>query len=124
MRISDWSSDVCSSDLSRSSGGASGALQEQIRQSALERYQQDFAALRAALDDDQREQWDAAVSALVGARRAPLYKLVDGQPQAVMVRIGAGDGTSTEVSGDIEAVDLVVTGERRQPCRRRLTRCR
>src|SRR3546814_9933987 len=87
MRISDWSSDVCSSDLSRSSGGASGALQAQIRQRALERYQQDFAALRAALDDDQREQWDAAVSALVGARRAPLYKLVDGQPQAVMVRI-------------------------------------
>src|SRR3546814_12456566 len=97
MRISDWSSDVCSSDLSRSSGGASGALQEQIRQSALERYQQDFAALRAALDDDQREQWDAAVSALVGARRAPLYKLVDGQPQAVMVRIGAGAGPSTEI---------------------------
>ncbi|MFC3714988.1 efflux RND transporter periplasmic adaptor subunit [Luteimonas soli] len=96
----------------RSTGGASGALQAQIRQRVLERYQQDFAALRAALDDGQRQQWDAAVSALVGARRAPLYKLVDGQPQAVMVRIGAGDGTSTEVSGDIEAGDLVVTGER------------
>ena len=99
----------------RSAGaGGGGALQAQVRQRVLERYQQDFAAFRAALDDDQREQWDAAVSALVGARRAPLYKLVDGQPRAVMVRIGAGDGTSTEVSGDIEAGDLVVTGERRR----------
>src|SRR5690606_10273189 len=96
----------------QSAGGAGGAMQAQIRQRALERYQQDFAGLRAALDDSQRERGDAAVSALVGARRAPLYKLVDGQPTAVMVRIGASDGTGTEISGDIEAGDLVVTGER------------
>ncbi len=96
-------------------GGAGGALQAQLRQRMLERYQQDFAGFRATLDDAGRAQWDAAVSALVGARRAPLYKLVANRPQMVMVRIGASDGTSTEVSGNIKAGDLVITGERRQP---------
>lgn len=93
-------------------GGGDGAMQAQMRQRMLERYQQDFAGFRASLDDARRKQWDAAVSALVGARRAPLYKLVDDKPQRVMVRIGASDGTSTEVSGNIKAGDVVVTGER------------
>ncbi|GAA3916686.1 efflux RND transporter periplasmic adaptor subunit [Luteimonas lutimaris] len=96
----------------RSGGSSDSAMQAQIRQRMLERYQQDFAAFRTALDDAQRAKWDAAVSALVGARRAPLYKLVNGQPQQVMVRIGASDGTTTEVSGNIKAGDVVITGER------------
>jgi HlyD family secretion protein len=95
-----------------SAGGGDGAIQAQMRQRMLERYQQDFAGFRASLDEARRRQWDAAVSALVGARRAPLYKLVDDMPRRVMVRIGASDGTSTEVSGNIQAGDLVVTGER------------
>ena len=53
-----------------------------------------------------------AVSALTSAKRAPLYKLVDGKPQQVQVRIGASDGTNTEVSGDIKQGDPIVTGER------------
>jgi len=96
----------------RSGGSSDSGMQAQIRQRMLERYQQDFAAFRATLDDAQRAKWDAAVSALVGARRAPLYKLVDGRPQRVMVRIGASDGTTTEVSGNLEAGDVVITGER------------
>jgi len=94
------------------SGGSGGDMQAQIRQRMLERYQQDFAAFRSSLDDAQRKQWDAAVSALTSARRAPLYKLVDGKPQQVQVRIGASDGTNTEVSGDIKQGDQIVTGER------------
>jgi HlyD family secretion protein len=94
------------------SGGSGGDMQAQIRQRMLERYQQDFSVFRTSLDDAQRKQWDAAVSALTGARRAPLYKLVDGKPQQVQVRIGASDGTNTEVSGDIEQGDPIVTGER------------
>ena len=35
---------------------------------------------------------------MIGAKRAPLYKLVDGKPQQVQVRIGASDGTNTEIS--------------------------
>ena len=94
------------------SGSDLGALQAQIRQRMLDRMQQQFAPFRASLDAQQREQWDAQVKELVGARRAPLYKLVDGKPKMVMVRIGASDGTSTEVSGDIQAGDRIVTGER------------
>ena len=92
--------------------GGSGGMPPQVRQRMLERFQQDYAAFRDTLSDSQRKQWDAAVASLVGATRAPVYKLVDGQPQAVMVRIGASDGTATEISGDIQAGDEVVTGER------------
>ena len=87
-------------------------MQAQMRQRMLDRFQQDFAAFRDGLSDSQRQQWDSAVASLVGATRAPIYKLVDGQPRAVMVRIGASDGTATEISGNIQAGDEVVTGER------------
>ena len=93
-------------------GSDGGDMQAQIRQRMLQRYQQDFAAFRASLDEAQHRQWDAAVSALTSARRAPLYKLVDGKPQQVQVRIGASDGTNTEVSGDIKQGDTIISGER------------
>ncbi len=97
----------------RVSGNAGGGdMQAQIRQRMAQRYQQDFAAFRATLDEARRARWDAAISGLVGAKRAPVYKLVDGKPQQTMLRIGASDGTDTEVSGDIKAGDLIVTGER------------
>jgi HlyD family secretion protein len=93
-------------------GNAGGQMQAQIRQRMVERYQQDFAAFRSSLGDAQRKQWDLAVAALIGATRVAVYKLVDGQPQRTMVRIGASDGTDTELSGDIRAGDEIVTGER------------
>lgn len=92
--------------------GGGGDLQAQMRQRMVERFRGDFAAFRGTLDDPRRAQWDAAVSALVGAKRVALYKLVDGKPQMTMVRIGASDGSSSEVSGDIKAGDAIVTGER------------
>lgn len=93
----------------RASGGG---MQAQMRQRLLDRYQQDFAAFRSGLDESQRKQWDAAISAVTSAKRAPLYKLVDGEPQQIQVRIGVSDGTNTEVSGDIRQGDAIVTGER------------
>src|SRR5690606_36259070 len=96
----------------RGGGGGGGTMQAQMRQRMLDRFQQDFAGFRDSLSEPQRKQWDAAVAALVGATRAPIYKLVDAQPRPVMVCIGASDGTSTEISGDIQAGDEVVTGER------------
>jgi HlyD family secretion protein len=89
------------------------AIQAQLRQRMAERFRQDFAAFRASLDDARKRQWDAALSALVNAKRVTLYKLVDGKPQPVMVRLGASDGTATEISGGgIEAGDEMVVGER------------
>jgi len=104
----------------RGGGGAqrpagTGNVPAQMRQRMLERYQADFAGFRASLDQARRATWDAAVTAQIGATRAPLFKLVDGVPQMVMVRIGASDGTSTEISGAIEAGDEVITGERATP---------
>lgn len=95
------------------SGGNAANLQAQIRQRMADRFKEDFAGFRETLDDAQKRQWDAALAALVNAKRTTLYKLVDGKPQPVMVRVGASDGTDTEVSGGgLEAGDLLVTGER------------
>jgi HlyD family secretion protein len=77
-----------------------------------ERMQQDFAPFRTTLDEAQRQRWDTELRALLGAKRAPLYKLVAGKPELVQVRVGASDGTSTEVSGGVKEGDVVVVGER------------
>jgi HlyD family secretion protein len=75
-----------------------------------ERFQQQFAAFRATLDAGQRARWDSAITALLNARRAPLYRLADGKPQQLMVRVGASDGSSTEVVGPLHAGDAVIVG--------------
>lgn len=94
-------------------GGAGGNAQAQMRQRMAERFKEDFGPFRALLDPAQQKEWDAALSALLNAKRAPLYRLVDGKPERVMVRIGASDGSSTEISGGgLKAGDAVVTGER------------
>ncbi len=92
----------------RTAGGGTGASPA-MRQRMLERVQAQFSGFAASLSDAQREQWQAELRALAGARRAPLYRLVDGQPQRVMVRVGASDGASTEVNG-VEDGDRVIVG--------------
>lgn len=95
------------------SGSGSGDMQAQIRQRMSERYQQDFAAFRSSLEVPKQQEWDAALNALLGAKRASIYRLVDGKPEALTVRIGASDGTATEVSGGgLKEGEEIVTGER------------
>lgn len=97
----------------RTGGNAGGgAMQAQMRQRMAERMQQDFAPFRATLDDPQKQRWDGELRTLLAARRAPVYTLVDGKPEMVQVRVGASDGTSTEVSGPVKEGDVVVVGER------------
>ncbi len=93
-------------------GGGDGAMQAQMRSRMRDRFQQQFAAFRGRLDDAQRSQWDSAVDALINARRAPLYLLVDGKPKMAMVRVGASDGTATEIAGNIKEGDEAITGAR------------
>ena len=93
-------------------GGSDAALQAQIRQRTIERMQQNYAGFTRLLDESQRARWDAALAATLGATRITLYKLVDGQREPVMVRVGASDGSSTEVSGNLREGDEIVTGER------------
>ncbi|MCD9005604.1 efflux RND transporter periplasmic adaptor subunit [Luteimonas sp. XNQY3] len=92
--------------------GSDPAVQAQMRQRMTERFQQDFAGFTDLLDDAQKAQWNRALAALVGATRTTLYRLVDGRREAVQVRIGATDGTSIEVSGNIAEGDAIVIGER------------
>ena len=74
---------------------------------------QQFAAFRGTLSAPQRERWEAGLAELLAARRAPLYKLVNGRPEMVMVRVGASDGSFTEVSGNVREGDVIVTGAER-----------
>lgn len=97
----------------RAGGNAGGgAMQAQMRQRMADRMQQDFAPFRATLDPAQQQRWDGELRTLLGAKRAPIYKLADGTPEMVQVRVGASDGTSTEVSGPVKEGDVVVVGER------------
>jgi HlyD family secretion protein len=72
-----------------------------------------FAVFRATLDPARQQRWDEALAAMATARRAPLYKLVDGKPRLVQVQVGASDGSNTEVSGDIREGDQVIVGAAR-----------
>jgi HlyD family secretion protein len=99
----------------RRDAGGGGNVPSQMRQRMLQRYQQDFAAFARTLDPRQRQAWDAALNTLVGATRTTLYKLVDGTPEPVTVRVGASDGSDTEIAGDLVEGDQLVTGERAAP---------
>ncbi len=90
---------------------AGGNPEAMLRQRMQERLQRDFAAFRAQLQPAQASAWDAAMRRLAGARRAPLYLLVNGQLREVQVRIGDTDGSNTAVSGNIQAGDAVVIGK-------------
>jgi HlyD family secretion protein len=94
----------------RDASGESQGANPAMRQRMQERFQQQFAAFRATLDAGQRARWDSAITALLNARRAPLYRLADGKPQQLMVRVGASDGSSTEVVGPLHAGDAVIVG--------------
>ncbi len=96
----------------RSSGGGGDAIQAQIRQRMLQRFQEDFAAFTATLDTRQQQAWSRALASNIGATRVTLYRLVNGQREAVPVRLGASDGSSTEVMGNVAEGDLIITGER------------
>ncbi|MDH5833118.1 efflux RND transporter periplasmic adaptor subunit [Luteimonas kalidii] len=93
-------------------GGGDAGMQAQLRQRMRERLQEQFAGFTRLLDEGQRQRWDAALATTLGATRATLYRLVDGRPEPVQVRIGASDGTSTEVRGTLTEGDVIVTGER------------
>lgn len=94
-------------------GGGGGNGSDGARRMA-ERMKQSFGPFRNTLSTDQQIKWDAELAALATAKRAPVYKLVDGKPEPVTVRIGATDGTRTEIIGDgLAEGDLVIVGSAR-----------
>ena len=94
-------------------GGGDASMQSQMRSRMRERFNQQFAAFAATLDDAQRGKWNAGLEAQLNAKRVTVYKLANGKPQAILVKLGANDGTSTEVSGrSIAEGDKIISGER------------
>ncbi len=94
-------------------GGGDASMQAQMRARIRERFNQQFADFRTTLDDQQRGQWDAALEGQLNAKRVSIYTLVNGKAQIEMVRLGASDGSKTEVSGrTIKEGDQVISGER------------
>ncbi|MBW8367710.1 MAG: efflux RND transporter periplasmic adaptor subunit [Arenimonas sp.] len=92
---------------------AGGPSPEAMRQRMAEAMQRSFAEFRGSLAPAQQATWDAELRALSTARRGTVWKLVDGKPQSVTVRLGASDGTVTEVGGDIAEGEQVITGAER-----------
>ena len=95
-------------------GGQRGAGGGDRSARTAERLKQTFAEFRATLDPARQAQWDAALASLASAKRAPVYKLVDGKPEQGVVRVGASDGSHTEVlGGELKEGDLVIIGSAR-----------
>jgi HlyD family secretion protein len=92
---------------------AGGPSEEAMRQRIAEAMNRTFAEFRASLSADQQQRWDAALRALATARRGVVWRLADGGPQPVIVRLGASDGTQTEVDGDLHEGDTVLVGQER-----------
>lgn len=94
-------------------GGGDAAMMAQMRARMRDRMNQQFSAFVDTLDDTQRATWISGVDALVNAKRVLAYKLVNGKPQPVMIKVGASDGSTTEVSGrEIKDGDTIISGER------------
>lgn len=96
-----------------SGGGANPAMLAQMRARMRDRMNQQFAGFVATLDDAQRGAWAEGLDAQLNAKRVLVYKLVNGKPEAVMAKLGASDGSTTEVSGSaIQDGDQIISGER------------
>lgn len=96
-----------------SGGSADPGMLAQMRARMRDRLNQQFAAFVATLSPDQRGKWSLGVDAQLSARRVTVYRLANGKPEAISIKIGASDGSSTEVSGrDVREGDLIISGER------------
>jgi HlyD family secretion protein len=79
-----------------------------------ERMKQNFAAFRATLSPAQQQRWDDGLAQMSTGKRAPVYRLVDGKPEQVIVRVGATDGSRTELLGnELKEGELVIVGSAR-----------
>jgi HlyD family secretion protein len=91
----------------RGAGGWGGDRSKRM----AERLKQNFAAFRATLNPTQQATWDAEIAALSAGKRVPVYRLVKGKPEQIMIRIGASDGSRTEIlGGELKEGDLVIVG--------------
>lgn len=94
--------------------GVAGAGGGDRSKRMAERMKQNFSAFRTGLKPAQQATWDAELAALTGGKRVTVYRLVDGKPEAVSIRVGATDGTRSElIGGELAEGDLVIIGSAR-----------
>ncbi len=94
-------------------GSADPGMMAQMRARMRDRLNQQFAAFVATLSPVQRGKWNLGVDAQLSARRVTVYRLANGKPEAISIKIGASDGSSTEVSGpSVREGDQIISGER------------
>ena len=79
-----------------------------------ERFAKSFANVRAQLDERQQARWDQQIQSLFNAKRATVYVLENGEPKAVEIRLGASDGSRTEVIGGLSEGQQVIVGSARR----------
>src|SRR3546814_13982257 len=85
MRISDWSSDVCSSDLAIDAG-VPRAIDAMLRDWASEKTRGDFVATLDALDAAARSATGKGLAALLPDPRAPVVAAFDADRIAALDR--------------------------------------
>ena len=98
------------------SGQSSGAGQSAGNRSKrfAERFAKSFESVRAQLPAEQQTLWDQHIQSLFSAKRATVYVLEKGEPKAIEVRLGASDGSKTEVIGGLSEGLQVIVGSARQ----------
>lgn len=79
-----------------------------------ERFAKSFENVRSLLDGQQQARWDQQIQSLFNAKRATAYVLENGEPKAVEIRLGASDGSRTEVIGGLSEGQQVIVGSARQ----------
>lgn len=78
-----------------------------------ERFAKAFESVRAQLSPKLQSQWDQQIQALFNAKRATVYVLEAGLPVAVEIRLGASDGSRSEVVGGLKDGQQVIVGSAR-----------
>ncbi|MBP7704313.1 MAG: efflux RND transporter periplasmic adaptor subunit [Caulobacter sp.] len=100
--------------LAEARAKAQGAGDRQARRKAME---EAFAKIEPLLKPEQKQKLIAIRARMQAGGRGQggftagvVYVLRDGKPVAVPVRVGATDGSSTQIVGDIKVGDMVITG--------------
>jgi len=109
-----------SADLRQKSAAAfasAGGDRKAIREATRKNMEEAFAKLEPILRPDQKTKLIALRASTAqgrgrnaGMRGGTVYVLRDGKPVPMPVRVGATDGSSTEIAGQLKAGDQVIVG--------------
>jgi len=104
-------------DKMQGARAAAGGDRAKMREAMQAAMGQALARLEPSLKPEQKTKLAALRATMVqgrdrrsGMRGGVVYVLKDGKPSPVAVRVGASDGSSTEIVGPLKPGDQVITG--------------